>query len=286
MKRGKKNGGQAGMPGALEAGDSQGGSLNRRDFLRLTLGLVAGLAAPFPLRRALAFPGLRRESILEPDRFLFAQLRYRGGDWDPDPTAAPNLCRNLVQRTSVMAGMVRRDVTIMSPDLFSYPFLYLTGHYEFEPFSEEEVRRLREYLDYGGLLVADDCVGHPGFDFDRALRREMARLYPEKSLQKLPREHAVFRSFYLIRSLGGRRIVSPYLEGIEMGGRTGVIYCQNDFGCALERDEMGAWVHPCIPGGERQRVQAFQLGVNIVLYALCQDYKNDKIHLPFIRQRI
>jgi hypothetical protein len=261
--------------------------VSRREFLRLAAGLSLGLAFPWSAGRALASPGMRAGNPgSEAERFFFAQLRYRGGDWDPDPAAALNLSRELVRRTSVMAAEARRDVTIMSPDLFNYPFVYLTGHYEFEPFSEDEVRRLREFIDYGGLLVADDCVGHPGFDFDKSFRREMARLYPERSLEKLPREHPVFRAYYLVRTVGGRRIVSPYLEGIDLGGRTAVIYCQNDIGCALERDEVGNWVHPCLPGGERQRTQAFQLGVNIVLYALCQDYKSDKIHIPFIRQRI
>jgi hypothetical protein len=247
--------------------------LSRRDFLAALLGLSAPLILPGAVGRSWAFPSMmapmKNADGQEVDRFFFAQLRYRGGDWDPDPSAGPVLAAELVRRTSVMASPLRKDIGIMSPDLFVYPMLYITGHYEFEPFSDEETARLRSWLDSGGLLVADDCAGHPGFDFDKALRRELSRLYPEKPLEKLPRDHAVFRSFYLVKSLGGRRIVSPYLEGINLNGRTAVLYCQNDFGCALERDEAGNWVHPCIPGGEHQRKQAFQLAVNIALYALC-----------------
>lgn len=260
--------------------------LDRRLFIKILMGLSLNMLVPSGIRRALAYPGLQNNNPADLDRFYFTQLRYRGGDWDPDPTAAASLCRETVKRTSVMASGTRKVLSIMSPDLFSYPMLYITGHYDFEPFSEEEIERLRSYLDYGGLLVADDCAGHQGFDFDLAIRREIKKLYPNKSLAKLPRDHSVFRSFYLVRSIGGRRMVSPYLEGLNIGDRTAVIYCQNDFGCALESDGLGGWVHPCLPGGERQRHQAFQLAVNIVLYALCQDYKNDKIHLPFLRQRI
>jgi hypothetical protein len=257
--------------------------IDRRTFLKFLAGLSlqaagSGVAHAFTGMKAFENPGF--------DRFVFTQLRYRGGGWDPDPTAASRLADDLVRRTSVMAAPVRKDVTLLSPDLFQYPMLYVTGHYDFEPFSDEEIRRLRDYLDYGGFLVADDCVGHPGYDFDKAIRRELSRVYPEKPLGKLSREHPVFKSFYLVRSLGGRRLVSPYLEGIDVGNRTAVLYCQNDFGCALERDEQGNWVHPCLPGGERQRVQAYHLAVNIVLYSLCQDYKSDKIHIPFLRQRI
>ncbi len=257
--------------------------------MKTVLGVGVQLVGAAATKDLLALPGRgmgRLPDAPELERYHFAQLRYRGGDWDPDPSAARSLCEEAVRRTSVAAAAARKDLAILSPDLFGYPMVYITGHYDFEPFSEEEVRRLRDFLDYGGILVADDCAGHPGFDFDKAFRREIARLYPEKELVKLPRDHAVFRSFYLVKSLGGRRLVSPYLEGLDIGGRTAVIYSQNDFGCALERDETGGWIHPCLPGGERQRRQAFQLGVNIVLYALCQDYKNDKIHAPFLRQRI
>jgi hypothetical protein len=260
--------------------------ISRRRFLTALGGLAVPLADPLGLAKALASTGMGGLFSQELERYHFAQIRYRGGDWDPDPTAAIRLTEEIVKRTSVVASTTRKNLSILSPDLFSYPMIYITGHYDFQPFSQEETQRLRQYLDYGGFLLADDCLGHPGYDFDKAIRRELARLYPEKSLKRLHRDHSVFRSFYLIKTLGGRRIVSPYLEGIDIGDRTAVLYCQNDIGCAWERDEAGRWVHPCLPGGERQRRLAFQLGVNIVLYALSQDYKQDRIHLPFIRQRI
>ncbi len=262
-------------------------AVTRRDFLRF-LAALAGqpLLLGGGAGAAWAFGAMRREERTTFDTFRFAQLRYRGGDWNPDPGAAASLCDTVVRRTSISAAPSRFDLDITSPDLFEHPLLYMTGHYDFEPFADEEIKRLRDHLDYGGILVLDDCAGHPGFDFDRAARREIGRLYPGRELVKLPRDHAVMRSFYLLRTLGGRRIVSPYLEGIVTGGRTTVIYCQNDFGCALERDDSGGWLHACLPGGERQRQQAFQMAVNIVMYALCQDYKNDRIHQPFLRERI
>jgi hypothetical protein len=260
--------------------------MDRRIFLKALAAIAAGAVWPFGLERALAFTGMKGPAERGMNRYNFTQIRYRGGDWDPDPTAATMVAAEIVKRTSVPADIARKDIDIMSPDLFHYPMLYITGHYDFEPFSEDEIRRLRNYLDYGGFLVADDCAGHQGYGFDLAIRREIKRLYPEKSMARIPRDHPVFRSFYLIKTVGGRRIVSPYLEGLELGDRTAVIYCQNDIGCAWERDQFGNWVHPCIPGGERQRRLAFKLGVNIVLYALSQDYKKDRIHTPFLRQRI
>ena len=42
---------------------------------------------------------------------------------------------------------------------------------------------------------------------------------------------------------------------------------------------------PVEPGGEAQRETAFRLGVNLAMYALCTDYKDDAVHLPFILRR-
>jgi hypothetical protein len=86
--------------------------------------------------------------------------------------------------------------------------------------------------------------------------------------------------------MGGRRIVSPFLEGINIGKRTPVLYSANGLVGAWARDARGSWIHPAEPGGERQRRLAFHLGVNLIMYALCADYKQDRIHLPFLRQKI
>jgi hypothetical protein len=177
-------------------------------------------------------------------------------------------------------------VTLRDPALFSYPFLYMTGERSFDPFSDEELAILRRYLLFGGLLLIDDARGNKGRDFDASVRRDVERLFPDRPLKVLSPEHSVFRTFYLIRLVGGVRIVNPYLEGVHVEDRTPLLYCQNGLGAAWERDYLGNWVSPCYPGGETQRLEAFKLGVNSVLYALTVNYKQDLIHLPFIRKKL
>jgi len=123
-------------------------------------------------------------------------------------------------------------------------------------------------------------------NFDASVRREIARLFPGRSLKILSPDHSVFRTYYLIRTLGGVRIVNPYLEGVHIGDRTPLLYCQNGLGAAWERDYLGNWVSACHPGGEAQRLQAFKLGVNAIMYAITVNYKQDLIHLPFIRRKL
>ena len=92
----------------------------------------------------------------------------------------------LMQRTSVEAAASRREVSLADQDLFSHPFLYMTGRYDFEPFTPDEIETLRRFLSYGGFLLADDALGQPGYGFDRSLRREIKRIFPDKEFRRLP----------------------------------------------------------------------------------------------------
>jgi hypothetical protein len=259
----------------------------RRRFLAAVAGSAAGfcLGALRPAS-ALGFATLRPEQREGVKRFVFAQLRYAGGDWNPYPSAAAELIRDLERMTSVEAVADRMDLGAGDPGLFSQPFLCIAGHRDFAPFEAREVERLRTWIEAGGTLLADDSAGTPGYGFDAALRRELARILPEARLERLPSDHTVFKSFFLVRTVAGARIVSPFLEGVTLQGRAAVIYSPNNLLGAYARDPLGRWLDPCAPGGERQRRLAFHLGVNIVMYALCSDYKQDRIHVPFLRQRI
>ena len=200
--------------------------------------------------------------------------------------AVPPLMDELMRRTSVVAAEQRRVITLTDRDLFSFPFLYICGKYDFQPFTEEEVETLRRFLSFGGFLLADNTLGQLGYGFDKSLRREMQRVFPDKEFAKIPLHHAALRSYYLIRQIGGRVATSPYIEGIQLGETTPVIYCHNDLAGAWERNALGNWVNPCVPGGEKQRREAFHLGINLILYAMTGNYKQDLIHVPFIRRRL
>ena len=260
----------------------QGGSaaLSRRELLRL----AARGAAVVPV--LLGLKTLPAAALQASNTFVLAQLQYRGGDWDPRPLATVPLMQEMRQRTSVETLNERRVLTLRDPALFSHPFLYMTGEQAFEPFDTEELEILRRYLSFGGLMLIDDARGNKGQDFDASMRREIARLFPGRSLKILSPDHSVFRTYYLIRTLGGVRIVNPYLEGVHIGDRTPLLYCQNGLGAAWERDYLGNWVSACHPGGESQRLQAFKLGVNAIMYAITVNYKQDLIHLPFIRRKL
>jgi hypothetical protein len=254
--------------------------MNRRTFIQLLARSLLGAAA-LPRFAEASHPTDKRHL-----QFVFAQVRYRGGDWTPHPLSVTPLMEELMARTSVEAASARHEVTLTDRDLFNYPFLYLAGKYEFDPFSAEETDNLRRFLTYGGFLLIDDALGQQGYGFDKAVRREMQRVFPQNEFRRLPSGHAALRSYYLLRRIGGVRIVSPTLDGITVGNSMPVIYCHNNLGGAWERDQTGRWTNACTPGGEAQRRDAFHLGINLILYAMTENYKEDLIHVPFIRRRL
>lgn len=248
--------------------------ISRRSFLGFAgLGTLAALW-PFPAKAQSAAG------------FNLAQLRYRGGDWDPHPQYLSPIIQELGLRTSVEPAKDKRVISPLDPDLFFSPVLFMMGRYEFDPFTVEERAALRRFLTVGGFIFADDSLGTRGSGFDKSFREELKKILPGHELKRLTGEHSVYRSFYLLKEIGGRVQVNPYLEGITFDNFTPVIYCQNDLAGAWARDSVGRWLYPAIPGGEAQRSQAFKTGVNIVIYALTGEYKRDLIHHPFIKKRL
>ena len=223
--------------------------------------------------------------IGEPSRFVLAQLEY-AGNWDVRPDPGRRLGWEMVKRTSVEAQFRTHVVRAQSPELFSYPMLYMCGDAEFAAFTKADRDRLRSYLQFGGLLLAEDCVGQEGSGFDKSFRREVKALFPKQELGKLPEGHSVLRSFYLIRQVCGRVAFKPYLEGVTIGDRSPILYSRNDMAGAWAHDPFGNWEYEVFPGGQTQREWAIRLGVNVVMYALTVNYKRDQVHVPFILKRL
>lgn len=225
-------------------------------------------------------------SLYEGSQFQFAQIKY-SGNWDPRPRAYKRLMSSLELRTSVQVSYERQTVSLMDPGLFNYPFLYLAGDSNFEPFTPDERRKLRKFLNHGGTLIIDDTSGEEDSIFDKQIREELVNIIPEIPLTPINNEHVVNKSFYLLNSASGRKVIQPYLEGITFSDedRTAVFYSRNDLGGAWSEDEFGKWEFEAVPGGEAQRERAIRLGINMIMYALTGNYKKDQVHTPFIQRR-
>jgi hypothetical protein len=247
--------------------------IQRRELLRLLLGGPLVLAPGGAL------------ALGDKSKFKLTQVLYAGGNPQPRPTGLRRLAWEVEKRTSVDVDLEPNLIRLSDRNLFHYPFLYLGGDKAFEPPPQADLQRLRRHLVFGGLLLIDSADARPGGGFDKSVRTLVSALFPKKPLKKIDKKHTVFKSFYLLERSVGRVASVPYLEGVEQDGRMLLLYCQNDLAGAWSRDNFGQWEFGVYPGGDRQRELAIRWGINVVMYALCIDYKADQVHIPFILKR-
>jgi hypothetical protein len=204
------------------------------------------------------------------------------------PDAPPRWSWELVQRTSAPARLRPTSVHADEPAIVDAPFLYWSGERAVAPLTSNEVSGLRMFFSLGGIMFVDDAApsdaGLPG-SFGRSTREQIARVLSDVTPIPIGAENVVFRSFYLLRRAEGRIAGSKTLEAIVRGGSTRVIFSSHDLGGALARGPTGIWEYPVTPGGDGQRERAIRLAVNVSMYALCSNYKDDQVHAPFLMRR-
>ncbi|MEO0129949.1 MAG: DUF4159 domain-containing protein [candidate division WOR-3 bacterium] len=195
--------------------------------------------------------------------FTIARLKYGGGgDWYCDPSSLPNLLKAITERTNIRAAPKEVVIELTNPDLYKYPYLYITGHGNVK-FTDEEIKILRNYLINGGFLHADDCYG-----MDSSFRKEMARVFPDSPLIELPFDHPIYHSFYDfpdgLPKIHEHDNKPPQGFGIFYNNRLVVFY-------SYETDLGDGWEDPDIHNDPpEKREQALKMGINIVVYALTQ----------------
>ncbi len=250
----------------------------------------AALAAAAAMLRSRSAGAIGPESL-----FRFGQLHSPGAPAPARPTALKRLAWEIEKRTSIEfcdnpnhCQLEPADVTPTSDNLHDTPFLYLSGDREIPLPSASGLEALRRLLTFGGgFLLVDSAEGSTDGAFDGSVRKLVAALFPppDKGLELVPDDHVVYKSFYLLDKPLGRLAIAPGMEAIVRDGRLVAAYVANDLGGAWARDDFGNYDFPCEPGGDKQRELAFRLGVNLVMYALCLDYKSDQVHVPFIMKR-
>jgi hypothetical protein len=204
------------------------------------------------------------------------------------PSAPTRWSFELVQRTSAPARLAPSTVRADDPAIVDAPFLYWSGDTEVAPWTSAELTGVRRFFALGGVLLVDDAAPGPRGEqsaFARSARREIARALPDTIPVTLGVDHVLFRTFYLLRRAEGRVEGPPSLDAIVRGGQAQVLFSEHDLGGALARGATGTWEQPVLPGGDVQREHAIRLAVNVAMYVLCSNYKDDQVHAPFLMRR-
>lgn len=188
-----------------------------------------------------------------------ALVKYGGGgDWYANPTSLPNLIKYCNATINTTIKPKPATVEPSSPNLFSYPFLHMTGHGNVI-FSPNDVSNLKKYLNSGGFLHIDDNYG-----LDQYIRKEINKIFPNIDLVEIPVNHTIFQKPFLftnglpkIHEHDGKR---PQAFGIFIDNRLVLLYTyESDLGDGWEDPEVNN--DPLII-----REKALKMGANIINY--------------------
>lgn len=223
---------------------------------KLTFGiLILGLMAADTVAQRSSKAPVNQSAV------TVARLRYDGGgNWYWGRSAIGNLHRFLAENTSIAVHDAEVNLKATDPDLFKYPFLFLTGHGNIV-FSDEEVSALRSYLEKGGFLFANDSYG-----LANSVRREMKKLFPDREFIELPFSHPVYHSRFDFPN-GLPKIHEHDKKpaqgfGISIDDRLVVFL-------AYESDIGDGWEDPEVYNDPpEKRLAALRMGANLVTYAL------------------
>jgi len=189
------------------------------------------------------------------------RLHYDGGgDWYANPSSLPNLLSAVRSRTSLRVETAEKVVTLSDDELWTVPYLYMTGHGNIH-WSDRDRATLRRFLQQGGFLHADDNYG-----MDASIRRELGRLFPDQPLVEVPLDHPIYHLVYDFPK--GLPKIHAHDDkpaqgfGIFLDGRLVVYYSyQTDLGDGWEDPQ----VHNDPPA---KREAALRMGVNLFTYAV------------------
>jgi len=213
-----------------------------------------------------------------PTRFTLARIRYGMPDfrsfrfrfnppWSHDyPRSERNFMKILAEVTKIDVNDDGHIVSFDSEEVFKYPIAYLC-EVGFLDLTETERLNMSEYLLRGGFLIVDDFRGERElYNFLEQIRM----VFPDRSLEELPRSHPIFNCFYDISDLypppppayRGRYMEPQYFGMSDDSGRLMMVVDYN-------QDLSDYWEWSDEPFAPMENTnQAYKYGVNYVMYAL------------------
>lgn len=246
--------------------------LRRRDFLwTVGAGSVAiagaGSSAARGGQPAAKHDAAAQNRIVRTGQFVFPRLQFSVYDetvdiWNAGPIGDVNLRRKLQELTNMNVSQEPRVVRLGDFDeMCRNPFVFMTSEGYFK-LPDVEERNLREFLERGGFILADDCVYLAKEDrFFRFYRDLINKLYPDNPMRKIPYDHELFHCYYDFPD------GAPHCQGVPHGawglfepgtGRIMTVATPGDIHCGW----MSRFFSP------EKNEAAIKMGINIIIYFL------------------
>jgi len=210
------------------------------------------------------------DKAVKTGQFIFPRLQFSVYDntpdiWNAGPIGDVHLRQKLRELTNINVCTDLKVVRLDDfDDMVKHPFVFMTseGYFRLKP---QEERNLREFLERGGFILADDCVyTHGGAKEDRFFRTYKAmldKLFPDNPMRKIPYDHEIFHIYYDFKD------GCPHMQGVPHGayatfergtGRIMTINCPGDIHCG--------WINRF--WDPAKNMEAIRMGINIVIYFL------------------
>lgn len=212
--------------------------------------------------------------------------------------ALTSLMKETLARTSADLGGVV-GINILHDPLYPYPLIYwpLSDSMPLYPaiLPSKTTAKIKSYFNRGGTLLIDTRdqylqAENAAYSGSHAILQRLFSNLEIPPLQRLPQDHVLARTFYLLKDFPGL-----YEKGslwVALGedtvndGVSPLLIGSNDWISAWALDKNGVPVVPLGEQSEMQREMSFRFGINLILYALTGNYKDDQMHVPFILERL
>jgi hypothetical protein len=245
-------------------------TLTRRRLLKGALA-AGGLAVAGPLAGPLAWA----DEAVKTGQFIFPRLKFSVLDntpdiWNVGPVGDANLRKKLQELTNINVSTEPKIVQLADfEDMVRNPFVFMTSEGFFK-LPDNEERNLREFLERGGFVHADDCVfGGREDRFFRTYVDLINSLFPGGAMRQIPDEHELFHIYYDMskENQTKSKTPSPHLQGVDHGawglfergtGRIMTVATSGDLHCG--------WMNRY--WGMGHTMSAIKMGVNIIIYFL------------------
>jgi hypothetical protein len=206
-------------------------------------------------------------------RTEFAIARWYSAGWQNDgwahdyPTAEEHILQIMSEVTLIDTERLSYQVVdLASPEIFKYPFSYVSHPGEVVP-SDEEIENLRQYIERGGFVMFDDFGGQGQGPWEmEAFLDILRRAFPDRQMYRLREDHELLRISYEVDDLDMLHPMSDaksvFYGFDDSKGRLAMVICHaNDVGDYWEFiDEPRYRVKPS--------AEALKLGINIALYSM------------------
>jgi hypothetical protein len=191
---------------------------------------------------------------------LMNKLRFEGS-WTNRPRDVSNLTRYAGRQLERGLNWQVVSLEVQPSDWLDCPILFIASH---KPpgFSEQDYEKVRQFVEAGGMLFthADGAAEA----FNQWVPQLVKKVSPAYEMADLPDDHDVYSMLYKLKS------PHPKLQGVSNGSRLLIVHSPQDLGTAWQQR------------AEKTRIDAYQLAINLFVYATGKAELRNRLVSPFI----